>query len=88
MYEQAIAELVKNPAIETVTQVAMPLLKAASFRAYQDGISLLDETSKEGTHLLFDYYKTAIQKAVKKCLNRDLDPSIYDQKAMEAIKEK
>jgi hypothetical protein len=48
LYEQALAEFMNSPTLETVVKVSIPLIKAANFRFLQDSECCKDSWVREG----------------------------------------
>lgn len=74
MYEQAIAEFLIAPTIDTVKQVSLPLLKSATFRVEQDSKCSKDISVNNGdAHICMDEtYKMVLNARVVKILNKSI----------------
>lgn len=68
LYEQAIAEFKESPTVETVIQVSLPLIKAASSRVAQDAQCSQDASVYSGdAHIRMEYvYNRALMDVQKK----------------------
>lgn len=68
MFEQAIAEFVNSPNTETVIRISLPLIRAASFRVYQDSACCKDLSvcSEGGSAQMETIYMQALERTMKK----------------------
>lgn len=88
LYEQAIAEFKESPTVETVVQVSLPLIKAASFRVRQDAQCSQDPSVYNGdAHLRMEMtYGQALIEGMKKYAS-DLDLGTIQSQNKDAIRE-
>ncbi len=77
MYEQSIAEFVISPTVETVNQISIPLIQAASFRVIQDSKCSTDPSVFNGDAAL------RMKMTYQKVLNNQTEKHLF--KKLEAI---
>lgn len=88
--ERAIEEFIANPTVNTVIEIALPLIKAAEFRVRQDAVGVIDDSFASAYRDLQAIY---LPKLDTLC-GKNLDMSLYDiisanaQKLQEFVEKK
>lgn len=91
LYEQAIAEFVVNPSIETIRDKTIPLLKIAKMRFVQDAICIDGKSAKDFEADMTSIYEITLLEAGKeylpdvKLLDVKADANIASKKVINAL---
>ena len=80
MYEQAISEFVVNPTAATLFQKTLPLIRAATFRVYQDSQCCKDSSVCKGDAPLRmeSTYRISLNRQIEKRYKQSLETFVMN----------